>query len=183
MMVLQSKLDNAKKTGTVGGPEKILDEADKKVLEIIGDYSHPVLSGVDVQETYTPLSPSSSSEPISDQESKEINSNVNCSWSTPRQNESPKKRAAPTQGTSLLNSKRRIVGVNFSNQEIPALETKENLKMCLLKKEITYKDILIESASLDLYKKKLECLKLERELNVSHSTITLPIVLSEATIL
>lgn len=94
MTVLQSKLDNAMKKGIDGGPEKILDEVDNTVLDIIGDTSRPVLSRVDVWETYTPLSPSSSSELISDQESKEIqpySASAHSSWSTPRQNESPKK--------------------------------------------------------------------------------------------
>lgn len=125
MPVLQSKLDNAMKTGTVGVPEKILDEVDNTVLDIIVDTSRPVLSGVDVWETYTPPSPSSKL--ISDQESKEIQPfSTHSSWSTPRQNESPKKRTAPTQGTSLLKSKRRIVGVNGSSLELPVIETKEN---------------------------------------------------------
>ncbi|XP_049306219.1 uncharacterized protein LOC125777788 [Bactrocera dorsalis] len=133
-----SKRDNARNTGSGGGKDKVMDEADLAILDILESDS-AVVDGLNLPESY------GNSENLP---SAENDSRISIS--------------EETIANPPLNPRKRKRSTKFPS------ETLDREKKCRL-----------ELLEVEVYYRKLQCLKLERELLLPPSAITLGIATAE----
>lgn len=151
----QSKRDSARRTGSQGGVEKKMDEVDLAILDVLEE-DNELIDGLDLPETEAIPSSSVSEKAMPSNTIYEKTTGNATADTPPKSMSSSNLESRPS--TDHQRCRKRHKSSNGDDNESEKNEEKNKLKVRLLEIEI--------------YKKRLEVLKLERELGIDSSKFT-----------